>query len=429
MIKTTPSDYERPQTPLNAHYDVVVMGGGPAGSTVAALLAMNGQSVVVLERTAFPRFHIGESLIPATYWTLKRLGMLETMRHSAYPKKYSVQFFSASGSASQPFYFDEYVDHESSQTWQVVRGEFDQQLLKNTAAKGAHDRTDAQVIDCLFDNGRARGVKVKLATEETNAVREITGTVIVDATGQSTFLANRMGVKIPDDRMKKGTVWSYFKGALRDPGKDAGATLVLRTEGRNSWFWYIPLPDDIVSVGVVGSMDYMFGKDRLSPEQTFQREVERCPALQPRLAPSTRVTDFFTTRDFSYRTTQGAGDHWVMVGDAFGFIDPLYSSGVLLALKSGELGSDALIEAFETGDYSGAQLGKWQPRFAAGVEMFRKLVYAFYTPGFSFGDFLRRYPQQRGNVTDMLMGNILKPGVETLFDCMEEYLPNFWSDS
>ncbi|MCA9081992.1 MAG: FAD-dependent oxidoreductase, partial [Planctomycetaceae bacterium] len=316
-------DEYRPE--ISATYDVVVIGGGPAGATVATLLAEQGHSVVVLERHEFPRFHIGESLIPETYWTLERLGLVEQLKASAYPKKYSVQFVSDGWKESAPFYFDMHNPHESSQTWQVERADFDKMLIDNAVSKGAVVRTGAQVLDVLFDGDRAVGVRVKLADAlgQASDSREIRAQVVVDATGTSTFLVNRLGLKKSDPVLQKGTIWSYFKGALRDPGKDEGATIILQTEGKRSWFWYIPLRDDIVSVGCTGAMNYMFPKGGgSSPEATFQRELERCPALQKRLANATRCMDFYTTKDYSYRSTQPAGDGWALCGDAFGFIDP-----------------------------------------------------------------------------------------------------------
>lgn len=423
MIQTAPPPVNLPQPEIEAAYDVAIIGAGPAGCTVGALLAEAGISVVMLERSSFPRFHLGESLIPETYWTLRRLGLIEELRRSAFPKKFSVQFVTETGKESAPFYFDEYKNHESSQTWQVIRGEFDEMLLKNARRKGAVARTDARVLDVLFEGERAVGVKVKLGTETENPVREIAAKVVVDATGLSSFLANRLGLKKPDPRLKKGTVWSYFKGAQRDPGKDEGATIILQTEGKKSWFWYIPLPDDEVSIGCTGGLEYMFGSGRGSAEEIFNAEVARCPGMQKRLQNATRVTDYFTTKDFSYRSTRPAGPGWVLAGDAFGFIDPVYSTGVFLALKSGEFVSDAVREAFRNNDFSAEALGGWHERYVAGVELFRKLVYAFYTPGFSFGDFLNEYPQYRSNLVDILIGDVFKPGVGEMFEAMGEVLP------
>lgn len=403
-------------------YDVIVIGGGPAGSTVGALLAEQGHSVLILERSGVPRFHVGESLIPEVYWPLKRLGLIEQLKASAFPKKFSVQFVSDGWKESAPFYFDEHNDHESAQTWQVERADFDKMLLDNAVAKGAMLRSGAQVLDVLFDGDRAVGVRVKLSNGEHTETREIASKVVCDATGVSAFLSTRLGLKQTDPHLKKGTIWTYWKGARRDPGKDEGATIVLQTEGKKSWFWYIPLRDDVVSVGCTGSMGYMFQKG-MTAEATYQRELERCPALQSRLENATRCMDYFTTKDYSYRSKQAAGPGWVLAGDAYGFIDPVYSSGVLLALKGGEFVADAVHEALAADDLSGARLGSWKATYDAGVQNFRRLVYAYYAPDFSFGDFLREHPEYKPHLVDILVGAVFKPEVERMFEVMGEVVP------
>ncbi|RLS58070.1 MAG: NAD(P)/FAD-dependent oxidoreductase [Planctomycetota bacterium] len=405
--------------PVQDRYDVIVIGAGPAGAATGTLLAEQGHSVLILERSTVPRFHIGESLIPETYWSLKRLGLIDQLKASAFPKKFSVQFFSEGMKPSKPFYFDEYNDHESSQTWQVERGDFDKMLVDNAVTKGATVRTEAHVMEVLFDGDQAVGVKVKFSTGE---VREIACRVVADASGQSSFLVHRLNLKTPDTRLKKASVWSYFQGARRDPGRDEGATLILQTEGKTSWFWYIPLRNDIVSVGCTGATSYMFSKG-VDPESVFQRELGRCPALQERLQGSTRYTEYFATKDYSYISRQAAGPGWVLVGDACGFIDPVYSSGVYLAMKSGEFVADAVDVALRSNDLSQQALGSWYPTYHQGVENFRKLVYAFYTPGFSFGEFFRQHPQYRSHMTDILIGAVFKPGVDEIFQVMGEVLP------
>jgi len=154
--------------------------------------------------------------------------------------------------------------------------------------------------------------------------------VIVDATGQRALIARRLGLIELDPKLKNAAVFTHYEGAVRDPGIDEGATLVLHTAGQEAWFWYIPLPDDRVSVGVVGPVDYLLNGRSGSPEQIFAEEVARCAPLQPRLENARPGMDFRVLRDFSYRSRQIAGDGWVLVGDAFGFLDPIYSSGVLL---------------------------------------------------------------------------------------------------
>jgi flavin-dependent dehydrogenase len=398
----------------SSQYDVVVIGGGPAGSTVSTLVADAGLSVGLFERERFPRFHIGESLIPETYWVLKRLGMLEKMQRSRFVKKYSVQFVNANGRLSAPFYFWDNKPHECSQTWQVVRSEFDKMMLDNAREHGVDAHEGVHVLEVLFEDGRAVGVRIKDAD---GTRRDVRAKVVVDASGQAAMLQNRFKLRLWDPVLNKGAIWTYWEGAYRDTGRDEGATMVLQTPDRQGWFWYIPLHDNIVSVGVVAPFDYLF-KGRSSHEQTYQEEVERCPAVKQRLEGATRATGYFLTRDYSYRSTTTAGEGWVLVGDAFGFLDPLYSSGVLLALKSGELAADAIVAGLREGDTSAARLGAWGESFNAGVDRMRRLVCEYYD-GFSFGNFVRNYPELRGTVTDLLIGDLFTDRVDKVWEPME----------
>jgi flavin-dependent dehydrogenase len=393
--------------------DVVVVGGGPAGATTSTLIAKRGHRVVLFERERFPRFHIGESLIPETYWVLKRLDMLAKMRESPFVKKHSVQFVSARGRLSAPFYFWDNRPHESSQTWQVVRSEFDEMMLANAAEHGVEVRQGVRVLDVLMEGSRACGVRVR---EEDGGEREVRAKVVVDASGQVGLIQNRLRLRVWDPVLDKGAIWTYWKGARRETGRDEGATLVIQTPSRNGWFWYIPLHDDRVSVGVVAPFGYLF-KERGPFARTYEEEVERCPAVKERVSKATRVTGHFATKDYSYRATRVAGDGWVMVGDAFAFLDPLYSSGVLLALRSGELGADAIAEGLERGDTSAAQLGKWGPSFSEGVDRMRRLVCEYYD-GFSFGRFVRAFPELRGRITDLLIGDLFGDGVDAVWEPM-----------
>ncbi len=399
--------------------DVVVIGGGPAGSTVSTLIAQHGHRVLLFERERFPRFHIGESLIPETYWVLGRLKMLDKMKNSHFVKKYSVQFVNASGKLSAPFYFWDNKPHECSQTWQVVRSEFDLMMLRNAAEQGVEVHEATRVLDVIFENGQAAGVRIQ---KHDGSVEEVKAKVVVDASGQSTLLQNRFKLRRWDPVLNKGAIWTYWEGAFRDTGRDEGATLVIQTPSKQGWFWYIPQHNNMVSVGVVAPFDYLF-KGRGGHEATYQEEVERCPAVKERVSVGRRVTGYFATKDYSYRSTQAAGDGWVLIGDAFGFLDPLYSSGVLLALKSGELAADAIVEGLHRSDLSAAQLGKWGPIFNQGMDRMRRLVCEYYD-GFSFGQFVRNFPHLKGIITDLLIGDLFTDRVDAAWQPMDSlYAP------
>jgi len=406
-----------PRTPnpesWTANPDVVVIGGGPAGSTVSTLLAKAGVSVELFERETFPRFHIGESLIPETYWVLKDLDMLPKMQASHFVKKYSVQFVNSEGRESAPFYFWDNKPHECSQTWQVVRSEFDQMLLENAREHGVNVHEGVRVHDVTFEGDRAVGVRIK----DGEGFREVRAKVVVDASGQNGLLMNRLNLRVWDPILNKGAIWTYWENAYRDSGKDEGATLVIQNGNRQGWFWYIPQHDNIVSIGIVAPFDYIF-KGRTNYAQTYEEEVEMCPGVKQRVANAKKVTGYFATKDYSYRSTRVSGDGWVLVGDAFGFLDPLYSSGVLLALKSGQLASKAIVDGLAKADTSEAQLGNWGGVFNEGVDRMRRLVCEYYS-GFSFGKMIREYPDLRGTLTDLLIGDLFHNGTDKVWGPLE----------
>jgi flavin-dependent dehydrogenase len=397
--------------------DVVVIGGGPSGATVATLVAKQGYSVQLLEREHFPRYHIGESLIPETFWVLDRLGMLGKLRGSRFVDKHSVQFVSEQGRLSQPFYFADHKPHESSRTWQVLRQDFDMMMLDNARENGVDVHEGVRVLEVLFEEGRAVGVR---AVDEAGAVREIRCRVVVDAAGQSCVIQDRLGLREWDPVLKKAAIWTYWKGAKRDAGRDEGATLVMQTQGKQGWFWFIPLHDDVVSVGVVAPHEYLFsGRDSKDLEKIYFEEVEKCPGVQPRIATAERAAPFRAAKEYSYRSRQVAGDGWVLVGDAFGFLDPLYSSGVLLALKSGACAADAIAEGLSRGDTSASQLGKWGPEFIEGMDRMRRLVCEFYE-GLNFGQFVRKHSDRKGLITDILIGDLFKDDIDVLWPLMDD---------
>jgi Dehydrogenases (flavoproteins) len=386
---------------VRQEYDVIVIGCGPAGATVAAVLAGKGRRVVVLEREKFPRYHIGESLIPFTYFPLKRIGMVEKMKASHFTKKYSVQFVTQDGRLSHPFYFFKHLQHEAACTWQVLRSEFDQMLMDNAREKGAEVIEEITVREFIQENGYVTGVRAVTKTGET---REFCAPLTADASGRDALAITRNGWKVRDPYLNKVAIWTYYKGALRDPGIDEGATTVAYVPEKG-WFWYIPLAGDVVSVGIVAEKDYLFqGTKDLA--EIFHREVKKNRWVEEHLAVGEQFGPYRVTGEYSYRSRHCAADGLVLVGDAFAFLDPVFSSGVFLALRSGELAADAIDAALTDGDYSAARFVEYGKTVCQGIEAMRRLVYAFYDHAFSFRTFVRTYPNLIGDMTDCLIGNL-----------------------
>jgi len=401
------------------NFDVIVMGGGPAGSSIASILAREGRQVVLFEKEIFPRHHIGESLMTDTYWTFRRMGFLEKLKASPFVRKYSVQFANPAGKESRPFYFFEAQHHESAVTWQVTRSEFDKLLFDHAGDQGAITHQGVAVKEVLFEDNQAVGVEVQMAD---GSREKFFAKVIVDATGQSAMLSNRFRWRVRDPKLKKAVLYSYFKGAHREPDLNGGATLVLRTQpGSGGWFWYIPLENDITSVGIVADPEYLVKDRGQDLARIFQEEIDKCEPCRRRVAEGTRVDKIYSILDYSYRSKQNAGNGFILIGDAYGFLDPIYSSGVLLALKMAELAADSIHDAFRHDDFSARRLGQFQTKLDRGIESMRKLVYAFYNEGFSFAGFLRKHPEQRVNIINLLIGDVFKEGVDEVYEPMADF--------
>lgn len=398
-------------------YEVIVIGGGPAGATTAALLAEKGRRVVVFEKEKFPRYHIGESLMPFCWYTFDRLGVLPEMERLAYTKKHSVQFVTQDGRQSQPFYFFQHYDHPSSTTWQVERADFDLMLLDNARKKGAEVHEETAVKRVLKDDSeRVIGVEV-MGTDGVS--REVFAPMTIDCSGRDQVATSREGWRMKDPKLNKLAIWTYYRGAKRDPGIDEGNTTVAYVAERG-WFWYIPLRGDIVSVGIVADKEYLFS-DSKDPKEILAREIERNVWIKDHLSVGHQFGEYFVTSEFSYRSKFCASEGLLLAGDAFAFLDPVFSSGVFLALKSGELAADAVDQALTEGDLSAARFADYGDQLCAAMENMRKLVYAFYDANFSFGRVIKAYPQLRGHLTDCLIGDLFEDKYRELFSAIGEF--------
>jgi flavin-dependent dehydrogenase len=396
-------------------YDAVIIGAGPAGAAAATLLAGCGRRVLVLERCRFPRYHIGESLIPFAYHPLERLGLIPKLRQSAFVKKYSVQFVSPSGKASQPFYFFTRYDRETvAQTWQVLRSEFDQLLVENARERGATVLEEVEVTDLLTANpvpgdsdGRSPPVVGVRARHADSQIKEYHAPITLDCSGRESFAAVRRGWRLKDPQLNKVAVWTYYEGARRDPGIDAGATTVAFVPEKG-WFWYIPQHNDRVSVGVVAEGRYLTRNGLKTPEAIFQREIHENKWIEEHLAPGRQVGSYHLTNEYSFHARHCGSPGLVLVGDAFCFLDPVFSSGLLLALKSGVMAADAVNAALAQGNFAPQRFAPYARTLRTGIENMRRLVYAFYNPDFSFRTLTDRHPDLAGAVTDCLSGDVDK---------------------
>lgn len=400
-------------------YDVIAIGGGPAGSTAAAILAEYGHRVLVLEREKFPRYHIGESLIPFTFLPLQRLGLIEKMRESHFVKKYSVRFVDPDGRSSQPFYFFNRYDRDTiAQTWQVLRSEFDEMLLDHARSKGAEVREETKVVGLLRNEaGAVTGVK---AVGPDGQETEYRAALTLDCTGKEAYSMVRNGWKVRDPYLNKVAVWTYYRGAKRGEGIDEGETVVAYVREKG-WFWYIPQHNDMVSVGVVAEGKYLSRDGVRQPEQIFQREIEENQWIKEHLSVGQQVGDYYVTNEFTHHSRYCGSEGLLLLGDAYAFLDPVFSSGVMLALKSGMLAAEEIHRAIEEGDLGPHQFDHYAKTIRRSVENMRKLVYAFYDQNFSFSELIKRHPDAAGPVADCLSGDMDKD-YSDLWDQIREFV-------
>ncbi len=407
-------------------YDAIIIGGGPAGTTSATLLAEKGHRVLLLEKAKFPRYHVGESLMPFCWFSLDRLGVAEKMDQIGYQQKKSVQFATPDGRISSPFYFFQHFDHPAATTWQVEREHFDLMLLENARSKGVEVRENTTALDFLKEHKRPAcastpekiiGVRARTGDED---AFEVHAPITLDCTGRDALFQRKHGWRKRDPKLNKIAIWTLYKDAKRDPGLDEGATTIAYLP-EGGWFWNIPLRNGIVSSGIVAERDYLYkpGETR-DPAEIYAREIENNAWVKEHLTEGEQFGEYWIAGEYSYRAEHCATDGLVLVGDAFAFLDPVFSSGVFLALKSGEMAADATHAALENGDTSAASFVKYGEDLCGHIETMRKIVYAFYDRDFSFGKLIRRNPELRPKLTDLLIGNVEGVDFTELLEAISE---------
>ncbi|MGY4514770.1 NAD(P)/FAD-dependent oxidoreductase [Lysobacter sp. HA18] len=352
--------------------DVLVVGGGPAGSTVATMLARAGWSVVMLEKAAHPRFHIGESLLPMNMPILDRLGVLEKVREIGVLKRGAD--FPTDGGRYNVFHFDHALRGSSDFAFQVKREEFDHLLFEHARDAGVDARENTKVGKVEFDaDGRPSRVNA-IGPDGAYALRP---RMLIDATGRDTLIGGALKLKKRNDRHQSAAVFSHYRGVARREGEDAGNITVYRHA--HGWMWFIPLRDDVMSIGAVCSPDYL--KERGGDSEAFlMRTIMSVPEAAERMVGVERCAPVHATGNYAYECTRMHGPGWLMVGDAYAFVDPMFSSGVYLAMHSAEQGAKAVDAALREPAREASVLRALQKEFDGGIDEFKWFIYRFTSP-------------------------------------------------
>ena len=331
--------------PADFDCDVVVIGGGPAGSTAASALARAGRSVVLLERDRFPRFHIGESLLASVNDVFDAIGVADRIRAAGFPKKWGATFMTPDGRVERFADFAISDEVRAPQTWQVPRERMDTLLLEHAAASGADVRQGHRVLDVAFDDdGATVSVRPPAMDGAPTATAAIRARVVVDASGRAGLLSRAFSLRVDEPTLANVAIFSHYAGVPRKDGRRAGDIRVVARRDLG-WFWLIPISDDLMSVGVVLPQSVFLTLPKLEPDVLLERLIGDTPAVARLMADAERKWPVRVEKDFSFGSRAYAGDRWIIVGDAGSFLDPVFSSGVAIALESALEGARAVDRA------------------------------------------------------------------------------------
>jgi flavin-dependent dehydrogenase len=358
-----------------ASVDVAVIGGGPAGSIAASSLALAGRKVAVFEREKFPRFHIGESLLPFSMEAFERLGLLQKLDDAGFIRKYGAEITAGCGSGEIRFYFRDGFRSKTPTAFQVERSKFDKILLDHARECGAHVREETSVEEIALAQRRPR-LTLK---GKSGALDEVEAEYLLDCSGRHSIIGSRLGLKREYAGLQKFAVYAHYEGAKQPSGIDGTLTRMVR--GKDHWFWIIPLSQEKISVGVV--MDTQrYRSFRRSPAEVLDIFLAEQPIMRERLRGARRVSKVYASGDYSYRNSSLCGERWLMAGDAAGFIDPIFSSGVFLAILSGEKAAEAIDKALAAPHQTAKLFARYERHLAKVMRLYLRFVYSWYRQEF-----------------------------------------------
>lgn len=382
--------------------DVLVIGSGPAGSTVATRLAEKGRNVVMLEKSEHPRFHIGESLLPMNLPILEKLGLIDQVEKIGI-RKYGAEFNSMQHDYPALYYFGNALDESYPYAYEVKRDEFDKILFDNATNKGVQTRENTTVTSVEFQSDNSSIIEAK---DKSGAVLKWHAKFLVDASGRSTFLANKFKIKNRSKKHNSAALFGHFKNVVRREGLDEGNISLCWFE--HGWFWMIPFKDGTMSVGAVCWPHYL--NSRKGDAESFLMEtIASCPAVAERMKDAELVTPVSATGNFSYQADRMAGDGYLMVGDSFAFIDPVFSSGVLLGMTGGMNGAEVVDKILTNPADAHKLTTEFNKTVRRGLKIFSWFIYRITQPSMRrlfMGDAKERERRSEAGITSLLAGDL-----------------------
>lgn len=383
-------------------FDVIVIGGGPAGSTAATLLARKGRSVLLLEREHFPRFQIGESLLPYNNDIFRSLGIVERLDAEPFVPKLGATFITADGELGHAFRFGRTLPECYSRAYQVQRDRFDEVLLRHSGEQGVAIREGWTVRSIDLSNPDLAVIET---VNEAGVQEQFEASFVLDGSGHATVIGSRFGGKIESESLRKISFFAHYTNvAPPENAEEFGNTVIAVLQ--SGWFWLIPVSAEEMSVGLVVDREE-FRQCGLTPEELLERTIAAAPYMAKRMAEAKRVSPVRSRKDFSYRMKRIVGPNFALIGDAAGFIDPIFSTGVFMAMKSAEIATEAAVERMDSGSMK--KLHAYERRFGRAFEKYLKFVANFYRREF-LEIFLQ--PSDRFGIfpviIDILAGNVFE---------------------
>lgn len=398
--------------------EVIIIGGGPAGSVMGCYLSKMGIPNVILEANHHPRPHVGESMVPSTTRVYKDIGFLPVLEREGFVHKYGASWHDTAGNEAD-IWFNEFpqdgIDQEY--TYHGDRGKLDMLLLKHAHSLGSEVIQGATVKQVLFDENQcARGVRVRIADQEV----DLQARMVVDASGRGTLLGRQLNIKKKDPIFNQYAVHAWFEGVNRGRPQTADFIHVYFLPVERGWAWQIPINDRVTSVGIVAEKE-VFVQSKRDQASYFQYYVEQNLGLKQALANAVRVNDFKSEGDYSYSMEKFVGNNFILVGDAARFVDPIFSSGVSIALYSAKYGSAQIQQAFQTGDFSAEAFMPYETKMRGGVSIWYEFIRLYYKllPLFTHFILSKKYRQ---GIHSLLMGEVYDRKDVPVLAAMRQYI-------